>query len=267
MIGSNVRPHTDDFPRLPMRLDVPWIAVIRHGQSTANAVWADAVKAGQLLAGIEERDADVPLTRLGRQHAAGVGRWLAGLDQAVTTRPVVVVSPYRRCQQTFAIALGVAAELGAPIPEAVVTDERLRDQELGVLEWLTDAGVAARFPEEERRRDRTGRLYYRPPGGESWADVALRLRSLFRDVADQWPGRRVVLVGHDLTARLGRYLFEGLNETQLMASVESDPVLNGSVTTWSKHDGALGLVERHSIDHLTQTQRHAPLPGADGRTA
>ncbi|GAA4212925.1 histidine phosphatase family protein [Actinocatenispora rupis] len=242
MIASS----TDTHPHLPVRLDVSWLGVVRHGQSTANVAWADAVAAGRHHAGIDHRDADVTLTATGREHAAGVGRWLAGLD-AATAPQIVVVSPYRRCQQTLDIAL---ATPGAPAPELVVTDERLRDQELGVLEWLTDDGITARYPEEAERRARTGRLYHRPPGGESWADVALRLRSLFADITDRWPGRRVLLVGHDLTARLARYLVEGLSEADLMASTASDPVANGSLTAWDRRDGHLTLVARHTTDHL-----------------
>jgi len=38
--------------------------------------------------------------------------------------------------------------------------------------------------QEAARRARLGKLYYRPPGGESWADVALRLRSFLSELRD-----------------------------------------------------------------------------------
>ncbi len=64
----------------------------------------------------------------------------------------------------------------------VLTDERLRDRELGILDRLTRLGVKTRYPDEAERRLWLGKLYYRPPGGESWADVALRLRSILDEL-------------------------------------------------------------------------------------
>jgi len=54
-------------------------------------------------------------------------------------------------------------------------DERLRDRDQGILEFLTRRAIITSYPAEAERRGRLGDFYYRPPGGESWADVALRL--------------------------------------------------------------------------------------------
>ena len=61
-------------------------------------------------------------------------------------------------------------------------DERLRDRELGVLDRLTRRGVEARHPEEAELRRRLGKFYHRPAGGESWADIALRVRTALADL-------------------------------------------------------------------------------------
>src|SRR4051794_13312426 len=123
---------------------------------------------------VDLRDPDVPLTEIGEEQARAVGRWLA---TSPTEPDLVYCSPYRRARQTAELALGTA-ELGLEVR----LDERLRDRELGVLDLLTHDGVVRRFPEEEKRRRWLGKLYYRPPGGESWADVALRLRSFISDL-------------------------------------------------------------------------------------
>ena len=52
---------------------------------------------------------------------------------------------------------------------------------------------AARLPDEAARRSRLGKFYYRPPGGESWADVLLRLRALLRELREDHPDGRVLL--------------------------------------------------------------------------
>src|SRR3546814_12403268 len=85
------------------------------------------------------------------------------------------VSPYRRARQTLAIALGEYAAV-------VGVDERIRDRELGVLDRLTTNGVERLYPEEAERRRHLGKYYHRPPGGESWAAAALRLRSSLGDL-------------------------------------------------------------------------------------
>jgi broad specificity phosphatase PhoE len=191
---------------------------------------------------IPERDADVPLSELGRSQAQAVGRWIAELPAG--ERPqVAVVSPYLRTRQTAELALA-----GTGIP--AVLDERLRDRELGVIDLLTARGVEARLPLEAARRRRLGKFYYRPPGGESWADVLLRLRSLLRDVRDAYPGGRVVLFGHEAVVMLVRYLVEGLDEPGLLEIARATALGNCSVSSW-RSDGERLRPERfNAVEHL-----------------
>jgi probable phosphoglycerate mutase len=157
---------------------------------------------------LTDRDADVPLSPLGREQATATGRWLAGLP--TDRRPqIAVASPYLRTAQTAELAL---AEAGIPVSR----DERLRDRELGILDLLTSQGARSRYPDEVSRRQRLGKFYYRPPGGESWADVALRLRILLGDLRRDHSDQRVILFGHEALVLLLRYLIEGLDEPELM---------------------------------------------------
>ena len=134
-----------------------------------------------------------------------------------------------------------------------VVDERLRDRELGVLDLLTARGVAARHPAEAARRRRLGKFYYRPPGGESWADVLLRLRALLRELREDHPDERVVLFGHEATVLLVRYLVEGLSEAELMAVAHSTAVANCSVSSWQRTDGHLRPELFNHVGHLHLT--------------
>ncbi|MFC5008517.1 histidine phosphatase family protein [Dactylosporangium cerinum] len=208
--------------------ELQWLGVIRHGQSTGNVLAQQAEQDGLEEIAIPERDADVPLSDLGREQAAAAGRWIAGLPTG--ERPhVAVVSPYLRTRQTAELALA-----GTGIP--AVFDERLRDRELGVIDLLTTRGVEARLPQEAARRRRLGRFYYRPPGGESWADVLLRLRSLLGDVRSEHPGGRVVLFGHEAVIMLVRYLVEGLDEASLTELAHATALGNCSLSSW-RSDG------------------------------
>jgi broad specificity phosphatase PhoE len=222
--------------------ELGWLGVVRHGQSTGN-VRAQAAELGGLeVIDIAERDADVPLSELGREQAAAVNAWLMGL--AGPERPdVAIVSPYLRTRQTAGLTLA-----GTGLDP--VLDERLRDRELGVLDLLTVRGVRARLPAEAARRRRLGKLYYRPPGGESWADVLLRLRGLLRDVRDEHAGRRVLLFGHEAIVLLLRYHIEGMTEAELMATAQTSAVANGSITSWRAEDGRLRLERFNATEHL-----------------
>jgi len=221
-----------------------WLGVIRHGQSTGNVIAQDAETGGLEAIDIPERDADVPLSGTGREQAEAVGSWLSGLGRE--ERPqVAIVSPYLRTRQTAELALA-----GTGIP--AVVDERLRDRELGVLDLLTGRGVQARLPEEYARRARHGKFYYRPPGGESWADVLLRLRALLRELRQDHPGGRVLLFGHEATVLLVRYLAESLSEAELMEVAHATTVANCSISTWRRGDDALRPELFNSVAHLHQ---------------
>ncbi|WP_416904576.1 histidine phosphatase family protein [Micromonospora echinospora] len=219
--------------------------IIRHGESTGNVAASRAEASGADLVDIAERDADVPLSATGREQAEATGRWLAARPDG--ERPdVVVVSPYRRAAQTAELALA-----GLDVP--VHRDERLRDRELGVLDLLTSHGVASRFPEEAERRARLGKFYYRPPGGESWADVALRLRALLGDLRRDHADRRVALFGHEALVFLLRYLLEPISEPELVELTRRHRLGNCSVTGWRRGpDGNLGLTVFNDVTHLRE---------------
>ena len=136
-----------------------------------------------------------------------------------------------------------------PIP--LHRDERLRDRELGVLDLLTTAGVVARHPDEAARRRRLGKFYHRPPGGESWADVALRLRGVLGDMNLDHDRGRVILFTHEALIFLARYVIEGLDEAELMRLARSTELANCSVTSYVRSEtGALHLVDFNAVDML-----------------
>jgi broad specificity phosphatase PhoE len=219
-----------------------WLGIVRHGQSTGNVIAERAETDGLETIDIPQRDADVPLSDLGREQAGAVGTWLAGVPAG--ERPeLAVVSPYLRARQTAGLALA-----GSGVP--MVVDERLRDRELGILDLLTGRGAQARVPAEAARRARLGKFYYRPPGGESWADVLLRLRAVLREIREDHPGGRVVLFAHDATVMMVRYLAEGLDEAELMTLAHRTSIANCSISSWRRSGGVLRPELFNAVDHL-----------------
>ena len=233
------------------------LLLVRHGESAGNVAASVAAATGAEVIDVSQRDADVPLTATGQEQATALGQWLA--ESGADERPESVwCSPYLRARQTAQTALESA---GLALPLRI--DERLRDRELGVLDLLTAVGVQARFPEEATRRQWLGKFYYRPPGGESWADVALRLRSLMTDLDRSEPGRRVFVVAHDAVILLFRYVCEGMDEAQLLEVARTSTVRNASVTRlvrpsgqgWWKAD-TFNLSE-HLTDHGAPVTEHS----------
>ena len=221
------------------------LVLARHGESLGNLAALEADAAGAELIVIGQRDADVPLSPVGLDQAralgAGLAPWLGdGTSVAVWS------SPYIRALQTAQLAVEAA---GARVP--VVFDERLRDRELGVLDLLTREGVARRFPLESQRRQWLGKFYHRPPGGESWADVALRLRSFLSDLPNTTGADRVVLVVHDAVVMLVRFVLEGLDEHTLLQIGAAEPVRNASITVLERAEGPRWRLQRYNdVSHL-----------------
>lgn len=223
------------------------LVLIRHGESEGNVAATRAHQAGAHVIDVPARDADVGLSDTGREQALALGRFLAGVPEQ--SRGAVWSSPYARARQTAELAVGTGGWRGQ-----IRLDERLRDRELGILDMLTSDGVEARLPEEAQRRRWLGKFYYRPPGGESWADVVLRLRSLLADLDRVHSGEGVVLVCHDALIVLFRYILQGLSESELLDLAAKTSILNASVSRFARTDGrgAWVLESFNMADHLAE---------------
>ncbi|MGK5033308.1 histidine phosphatase family protein [Janthinobacterium sp. MDT1-19] len=158
---------------------------MRHGQSTGNVARDAAEAEKQSLIAIAERDVDVPLSGLGARQAQALGDWFATLP--LEQQPTFVLySPYVRAQQT---AQAMLERIDAGSLASVVADERLREKEFGIFDRLTAHGIASKYPELHEQRQHVGKFYVRPPGGESWCDVILHLRSVLDTVTREYRGR------------------------------------------------------------------------------
>jgi broad specificity phosphatase PhoE len=217
--------------------------VVRHGESTGNVARDRAERSGATTIDIDVRDADVPLSETGRRQAADLRRWL---DQVPADRrpDAVLSSPYRRAVETAEIA-AAGIEAGR-----ILTDERLRDRELGVLDLLTSLGVAELHPDEAARKRRLGRLYHRPAGGESWSDVALRLRSVLADIDRRYPGRRLMVFTHEAVVLIIRYIVEDLSESQLVELAASTMLPNTAVSVFERDASGLRATSFGRTPHL-----------------
>lgn len=210
--------------RWPVRL---WI--VRHGESAGNVARDRAYAEGAFRIDIAERDMDVPLSDRGIEQSKALAAWFARMPPADQPQ-VIVASPYLRARQTAQFLCDIAA-LSTPGCQ-IIADERLREREFGVLDRLTHAGIARFFPDQSDARARLGKFYHRPPGGESWCDVILRLRNVLDTLSLHHAGRRVMIVAHEVIVLCLRYLLEELDEAQIMEIDRQGDVINCGVTEY-----------------------------------
>lgn len=210
---------TPQIERWPTQL---WL--VRHGESAGNVALRHAMARGDQHIDTGGRDVDVPLSRLGERQAQAVGAWFG--QQAVAP-DAILTSPYVRARRTAEL-LAAAADWNLPI----IQDERLREKEFGIIDALTSAGVLAKYPEQAAFRASLGKFYHRPPGGESWRDVILRLRGIADSLRLEYSGQRVLIVCHTVVVLCFRYLLERLTEEEILRVDQAHNIANCSVTSY-----------------------------------
>jgi broad specificity phosphatase PhoE len=157
---------------------------------------------------------------------------------------VVVCSPYVRARQTRQPATDTARARAVRLLPANV-EARLCDRLMGDLELLTTAMVARRFPTEAASRRDTGEFTYRPPGGQSFGDIAVRVDALLGDLHARHAGRRVFLVAHDAIVLMLRYVVERLTFDDLATTMQTD--------RWQTPRSPASTVPRDACDWCSTT--------------
>lgn len=209
------------------------IWIVRHGESAGNVARDAADFAGHARIDIAERDVDVPLSPLGQQQSDALAAWFSALP--LSEQPnVILASPYRRAVRT---AKTISEKLPGAQRQVVSVDERLREKEFGVLDRLTRRGIEELHPDQAEFRKILGKFYHRPPAGESWCDVILRLRSMLDTISLHYADQRVLIVAHQVVVLCMRYIIENLTEEQILQIDREGDVVNCGVTEYVANSG------------------------------
>jgi broad specificity phosphatase PhoE len=190
-------------PKWPDRL-----VIVRHAESERN-IWKEmATDKGDFVYGGNLRDMDVSLTSNGEKQATATGRHLGSefsFDRAF-------VSPFARTMQTARLMIEQF-----PYQVEITEEERVREIDFGILDGLTKHGIAHYHPEEKERRAKLGKYHHRPPAGENYPDVALRVHSFLGTLTRETAGESVLVVCHSVVVLIFRKLLERLTEREIMA--------------------------------------------------
>jgi broad specificity phosphatase PhoE/ribonuclease HI len=172
--GIAARPAPDVQPALNWALPEgkpTRLILVRHGRT--------AHTTGNLFSGRNEE----PLDDTGEHQAAAVAHRLARSGGVAA----VVTSPLLRAVQT-------AARVGTALDLPVVNMDGFIEADFGAWEGRTGAEVRAGWPDEFAAWLTT--TAGSPPGGESFEQVARRVRRARDEIIRTYPGQSVVVVTH-----------------------------------------------------------------------
>ena len=213
------------------------LVIVRHGHSEGNLAVGQGKKGDDSFFTPDFRQRPGHKWRLlaeGRAQAQETGEWIAKNIGIKFDR--YYASPYVRTRET-------AALLNLPHAEWRL-DQRLRERDWGEISSMPFKEFETKHPQNHFLK-KIDALYWRPPGGESIADVRLRVRSIFDTLHRECEGQSVILVTHGefmSAARAGvQYLSDEewleadenkaykIHNTHLFHYSRRDPFNNGKI--------------------------------------
>ena len=217
----------DKWPELLM--------IARHGYSTANERKDNAKKTGAEPSWVGiTRDQDAELVTLGHQQAYELGLMIGRIQSDLPE--VILCSPYRRAKQSMQGIIRGIREYHPTYDPKIVIDERIREIEFGIMDGIDRATFRKLFPSEADRRERDGKYYYRPPGGENRPDVRLRVHSILDTLNRDYVGMKVLIVCHSVVVLAFRSLIERWEEDEYLQIDKEDDVVNCGLTVYDRVD-------------------------------
>lgn len=214
------------------------LVLIRHGESESLLAQRLA-KQGDLSKWTEELKArhssKYRLTSRGVKQAKIAGKWL--VENISHTFDAYFCSEYIRAIETAA-HLGLSGAFWC-------TEFFLREQDQGVFAGLPSKEVLELYAQELERRS-TDAFYYQPPGGESIANLALRVDRWLSSLRAQYSGYRVVAVVHGSTLKAARLRLERMKQEEWY-KLDTDPdytAENCQIVHYSRRNPENGSVHR-----------------------
>jgi broad specificity phosphatase PhoE len=229
------------------------LVLVRHGESEGNEAVRRA-RAGDesLLDRLRERHSSFwRLTDQGVAQARRSGEWLRdafpqGFDHHYA-------SEYVRAMET-------AAWLALPGAEWTLHPD-LRERSWGDLDRLTPAERRQHFAASLEEKA-TSPFYWRPPNGESMADVCARLVGILHSLRHECAEGRAILVCHGEAIGAFRAKLEQMSQMdyERWSTDPGEKIANGEVIHYTRRDPEGGAIAAHL------EWRRSIVPGDDSRS-
>lgn len=215
------------------------LVIVRHGHSEGNLVVDHGKKGDDSLftPGFRETPGHQwRLTDEGCEQAQKTGKWI--IKEIGEKFDRYYVSPFVRTRET-------AALLGLPDAEWRV-DQRLRERDWGEIGSMPRAEFKSKYSQSAFLK-KIDALYWRPPSGESIADVRLRVRSFFDTLHRECEGQRVLVVTHGEFMSAARGALEYMSDEDWIAadSDQTQKIHNTHVFHYSRQDPDTNLMGKY----------------------
>lgn len=186
------------------------LILVRHGHSEGNLAVEKAQYGDESFYTPQFRERPGHQWRLtadGRDQAIDTGKWL--VSELGDNFDRYYVSPYIRTRETAGLLNLNNADWRI--------SQRLRERDWGDIDAIPLKEFKAIFPHNALRKE-IDALYWRPPGGESIADVRLRVRSFFDTLHRECAEQKVIVVTHGEYMWAIRAELEYLNDEEWIAA-------------------------------------------------
>jgi 2,3-bisphosphoglycerate-dependent phosphoglycerate mutase len=231
--------HFEKWPSLLM--------IARHGYSVANERKDLAKQNGQEPAWVGiTRDQDAELTQIGHQQAFDLGVMI-GQSEDENLPEVIITSPYLRAKQTTAGIVKGIQKVRPGYNPRVVIEERIREIEFGVMDGIDRKKFRELYPLEADRRERDGKYYYRPPGGENRPDVRIRVHQVLDTLNRDYVGMKVLIVCHSVVVLAFRSLIERWEEDEYLKVDKEDDCKNCGLTVYRRFENRKLVLHGYNI--------------------
>jgi broad specificity phosphatase PhoE len=152
--------------------------------------------------------------------------------------------------RTAATLSGILAAWGDDERPRRATDLALRERDIGYTWNMTVTEAEAAFPWLQGYWDTTGPFFAKPPGGESVAEVCVRVRAFLDRARREHAGQRVVAVTHGRTIAALRCVLEGWDVARTEAYLHGPSARNASITVYEREGGELVLREYDAVTEV-----------------
>lgn len=220
------------------------LILVRHGQSEGNVAKRLSEKGdNNAYALLNERHTrSLRLSKRGQVQSVTAGKWLINefsKDGVAFDR--FITSEYVRSMET-------AALLG--LPNATwFRNFYLTERDWGDLETCPEDARAEKFGDAMRMR-LIEPFFWRPPNGESFAGLCLRLDRVLLTLHRECSEKRVIIVCHGEVMRAFRVLIERMPQQRFkelyLSKKKEDGVFNCEVFHYTRRDPDTGNIAEHA---------------------
>ncbi len=211
------------------------LVLVRHGQSEGNAANRLSEKGdySAYTSGFRDRhSSSFRLTDKGRLQATRAGLWIR---EEFPDFDRYFVSEYLRAMETAAILA---------LPHAKwLSDFYLTERDWGALDARPESERLEQFGNELRLRD-VEPFFWRPPNGESFAELCLRVDRVLNTLHRECGDKRVIIVCHGEVMRAFQVRIERMSQIRFRELISSDlsenRIYNCEIIHYSRRANGVG---------------------------